>query len=149
MGQVRALFWSSGFRWGQSPIWSYLRQRTLTSASSIVESLISSTGKKKPKSHSSFQVLDPKKLVCPCNLRLTFTIESEQVLCQEAWQNQRDLWVSMQFSPLKYKGGFTDWYWFDWLLWIPLKWSKQKEMHCHSLGLEFLNIHILRVEGLE
>lgn len=70
MREVRALFWSSSFRLGQSPIWNYLRQRTLISASSIVENFISSwLKKKKPKSHSSFQILDPKKLVCSLQLK--------------------------------------------------------------------------------
>lgn len=149
MREVKALFWSSSFRLGQSPIWNYLRQRTLTSVSSVVESFLSSADKKSQSHIALFKSLTLRSWYVPCSLRLTFTLESEPVLCQEAWQNQRDLWVSTQFSPLKYKQEFTDWNWFDWLLWIPLKWSKQKEMHCHSLGLEFLNIQNLGMEGLE
>lgn len=95
---------------------------------------------KKPKSYGSLQVFDPKKLVCPLQLKAQLHNRVTASFVPSSMAEWRDLWFSMKFSPLRYKGEITNWYWFDWLLWMSLKWFEQKEMHCHLLGLEFLNI---------
>ena len=52
----------------------------------------------KPKSCDSFQVFDPEKSGCPLQLKAHIHIECHQALCQKVGQNQRDLWVSLQFE---------------------------------------------------